>query len=73
MILRTLLALACTLHAAAAPVEITPPDLRGAQQPQVAVGARGEINVVFGRDGTICHSVSTDEARTFPNFKTTSP
>ena len=60
-----LLALACTAALAAAPVEIIPPDLRGAQQPQAAVGARGEIHVVFGREGTVYHTVSTDEARTF--------
>ena len=65
MILRALPALAFTLHAAAAPVEITPPDLRAAQQPQVSIGERGDINVVFGRDGSIYHSVSTDEAGTF--------
>ena len=60
-----LLASAAVSMASAAPVEITPPDLRGAQQPQAAVGARGEIHVVFGREGAIFHSVSTDEARTF--------
>ncbi len=53
-------------HALAAPVEITPPGFSGAQQPQVAVGAKGEIHVVFGqKDGAIFHTISTDEARTF--------
>ncbi len=60
-----LLPLTFAASLAAAPVEITPPDWRGAQQPQVAVGARGEIHVVFGREGAVYHTVSTDEARTF--------
>ena len=62
---RILLAVALTASLAAAPVEITPPDLRGGQQPQTAIGGRGEVHVVFGREGAIYHTVSTDEARTF--------
>ena len=66
MISRLLLLVFATVSmASAAPVEIMPPDLHGSQQPQAAVGARGEIHVVFGREGVIFHTVSTDEARTF--------
>ena len=55
-----------SLRAFAAPVEIVPPSLTGALQPQVAVGAKGEIHVVFGqKDGAIHHTISTDGARTF--------
>ena len=55
-----------SLRAFAAPVEIVPPSFTGALQPQVAVGAKGEIHVVFGqKDGGIFHTISTDEARTF--------
>jgi len=60
-----LLAFAFTTSLAAAPMEITPPDFRGAQQPQAAVGGRGEIHVVFGREGAILHTVSVDAAQTF--------
>jgi len=60
-----LLALAFTASLTATPVEITPADLRGAQQPQAAIGAQGEIHVVLGREGKVYHTVSTDEARTF--------
>ena len=60
------LVLLWSAHAFAASVEITPPGFSGAQQPQVAVGAKGEIHVVFGqKDGVVFHTVSTDEARTF--------
>ena len=51
MIFRALVVSAFMIHANAAPVEITPPELRGAQQPQVAIGGRGEVNVVFGHHG----------------------
>lgn len=61
----SLLALAFTASLTAVPVEITPEDLSGAQQPQVAIGAHGEIHVVFGREGTVYHTVSIDEATTF--------
>ncbi len=55
-----------SLRAFAAPVEIAPSSFTGALQPQVAVGAKGEIHVVFGqKDGAIFHTLSTDEARTF--------
>jgi len=44
----------------AAPIEITPPELRGAVQPQVAVAPRGRIHVVFGKDNAIFHTASAD-------------
>jgi hypothetical protein len=52
---------------AGGPVEILPPELRGASQPQVAVSAKGEVYVVFGRNGSFYCSVSPDEGRTFKN------
>ncbi len=55
-----------SLRAFAVSVEIVPPSLPGALQPQVAVEAKGEIHVVFGqKDGAIYHTLSTDDARTF--------
>jgi len=50
-----------------APVEIIPPDLRGAIQPQVAVSPAGAIHVVFGKkeSGAIYHVASTDGGRIF--------
>jgi hypothetical protein len=62
MTLLPLLALAVTLQAA--PVEITPSDLRGAVQPQVAIAPSGRIHVVFGKDSAIFHTTSAD-GRTF--------
>ena len=53
MTLRILLTLAFTLHAAAAPVEILTPELRGAVQPQVAVAPSGRLHIVFGKDTAI--------------------
>jgi BNR repeat-like domain len=44
----------------AAPVEIVPPDLRGAAQPQVAMAPSGRIHVVFGKDNAIFHTTSPD-------------
>ena len=44
----------------AAPVEIIPPELRGAVQPQVAVTPSGRIHVVFGKDTAIYHTASAD-------------
>lgn len=48
----------------AAPLEILPPELHGAVQPQVAVAPSGRIHVVFGRDSAIYHTSSAD-GRTF--------
>jgi hypothetical protein len=50
---------------ASSPVEIVPPELRGATQPQVAVSAHGEVYVVFGRDGSFYCAASPDGGRTF--------
>lgn len=44
----------------AEPVEILPPELRGALQPQVAVAPSGRIHVVFGKDTAIFHTTSPD-------------
>jgi hypothetical protein len=44
----------------AAPVEILPPALRGAEQPQVAVAPSGRIHIVFGKDNAIYHTTSPD-------------
>ena len=60
MTIRILLAIIFTLHAAAAPVEILPPDLRGAVQPQVAVAPSGRIHVVFGKENAVFHTTSPD-------------
>jgi dipeptidyl aminopeptidase/acylaminoacyl peptidase len=47
----------------AKPVEIVPPGLRGAVQPQLATDANGRIHVVFGQDSAIFHtSAQGDEA-----------
>lgn len=65
-LLRLALVLLLSLRAFAMPVEIVPPSFGGALQPQVAVGAMGEIHVVFGqKGGAIYHTVSTGETRTF--------
>jgi len=47
------------------PVEILPAEFRGAMQPQVSVARNGDVHVVFGKDGAVYHSASTDQARTF--------
>jgi hypothetical protein len=48
----------------AAPIEILPPELRGALQPQIAVSPSGRIHLVFGKDNAIYHTASAD-GRTF--------
>ena len=57
-----LLLLACMAVSTltAAPVEIVPPEWRGAVQPQVAVAPSGRIHVVFGKDTAIYHTSSAD-------------
>lgn len=63
---RALLAVLCSsaaLHTA--PVEIVPPDLHGALQPQVAVAPAGRIHVTFGKGNAIYHTASLDAGRTF--------
>lgn len=49
----------------AGPVEIIPPELRGAAQPQVAMAPDGRLHVVFGKGLSIYHTASADGARTF--------
>ena len=44
----------------AAPVEIIPPEVHGAVQPQVAVAPSGRTHVVFGKGNAIYHTTSTD-------------
>ena len=56
---------ACLPASASGPVEIVPPELRGAVQPQVAMSAKGEAYVVFGRNGSFYCATSLDEGRTF--------
>ncbi len=66
MMIPRLLLLTCIVVSTltAAPVEVIPPDLRGAVQPQVAVAPSGRIHVVFGKDNAIYHTTSPD-GRTF--------
>ena len=45
---------------AAAPLEILPPELRGAVQPQIAVAPSGRVHVVFGKENAIYHTTSPD-------------
>jgi hypothetical protein len=60
------LAVFCTSTALrAAPVEIVPPELRGALQPQVAVAPAGRIHVTFGKGNAIYHTASLDAGRAF--------
>ena len=49
-----------TTRAFAAPVEIIPPELRDAVQPQVAVAPSGRVHVVFGKASAIYHTTSPD-------------
>lgn len=49
----------------AADVEVIPPELRGAVQPQVAIAGDGSIYVAFGRTGAVYCAVSQDEGRSF--------
>ncbi|MBC8128163.1 MAG: exo-alpha-sialidase, partial [Gloeobacteraceae cyanobacterium ES-bin-144] len=53
------------MHALAAPVEIVPPDLRDARQPQVAVAPNGSIHIAFGKMNLIYYVASTDGGKTF--------
>jgi hypothetical protein len=53
------------LRSDAAPVEITPADLRGALQPQVAVAPAGRIHVTFGKGNAIYYTASLDTGRTW--------
>ena len=49
-----------TTRTFAAPVEIIPPELRDAVQPQVVVAPSGRVHVVFGKDNAIYHTTSPD-------------
>ncbi len=67
MCLRAILFITFTVAASlasAAPVEIIPPELRGAVQPQVAIAPSGGVHVVFGKDNSVFHTTSPD-GRTF--------
>jgi BNR repeat-like domain len=56
-------------------VEILPPALRGATQPQVAVAPNGNIFVTFGKDASVYCTISTNGGKTFlePNKVATLP
>ena len=60
MLPRFLAFILAAASATAAPVEILPPELHGAVQPQVAVAPSGRIHVVFGKDNAIYHTTSPD-------------
>jgi len=55
-----LVGLMCIARTLAAPVELVPPGLRDAIQPQVAVAPAGAIHVVFGRGKAVYHTTSID-------------
>ena len=57
--------LTLTGRALSQPVEVLPPDLRGAVQPQVAVAPGGGIFLTFGKENSIYCVASTDDGRTF--------
>jgi hypothetical protein len=47
------------------PVEVVPPELRGAIQPQVAISPNGNVFVAFGREGSIYCTASTNAGQSF--------
>lgn len=55
----------CGQGAPQEPVEIVPPDLRGAIQPQVAVSPKGIVYVAYGKGTSIYCSVSADDILIF--------
>src|SRR5262249_23597727 len=57
--------LAWPLYLKATPIEVIPPALHGAIQPQVAVAPNQKIYVAFGRGDRIYCATSVDDARTF--------
>lgn len=57
---RWLLGVLTTATLAAAPVELVPPDLRGAIQPQIAVESAGWIHVTFGQGNAVYYTGSAD-------------
>lgn len=56
---------AAPVLAGAQPVEVIPPELRGAIQPQVAVAANRKVYVVFGKEDRIYCRWSDDDGKTF--------
>ncbi len=60
-------ALASSLSAA--PVEVIPPELRGASQPQVAVAPSGRVHIVFGKENAIYYTSSADGKTFAPPVK----
>ncbi|MHA3772423.1 sialidase family protein [Verrucomicrobiota bacterium sgz303538] len=56
-------ALVSQVHCAA--VEIVPSEFHGAMQPQVAIAPAGSVHVVFGKDGSIFHTVSANGSLSF--------
>jgi len=60
MLTRFLVFIAAAATLTAAPVEVVPPNLRGAVQPQLAVASSGRIHVVFGKNNAIYHTTSPD-------------
>ncbi len=49
----------------AGPVEVIPPEFRGAIQPQVAVFGNDEVYVAFGKNGSVYCATSLDGGRIF--------
>ncbi|HEX8310273.1 MAG TPA: sialidase family protein [Chthoniobacteraceae bacterium] len=49
----------------ATPLEIIPPELRGALQPQVAIAPNGRVDITFGKGTAIYHVASTNGGRSF--------
>src|SRR5688572_19919172 len=56
-------------RSSAKPVEIIPPELRGAVQPQVAVSPDGRIHIVFGRNDAIFYTSSPNGRMFSPSVK----
>ena len=61
--------LAFLSSAQAAPIEIIPPELHGAVQPQIAVSPNGRVHVVFGKDNTVYYTSSPDGLKFSPPMK----
>ncbi|WP_052573603.1 sialidase family protein [Haloferula sp. BvORR071] len=60
MLLRLLLVVSGVATLTAAPVELVPPSLRSAVQPQIALTSTGRIHVTFGQGNAIYHTSSAD-------------
>jgi len=65
LVLLSVLIAGCATLLPAGPVEVVPPDLRGAMQPQVAVTANGGAYVAFGKEGDVYCAASPDGGRSF--------